>query len=239
MRSWKRSLVARAAVELHGVEGVDRRPEGREQPRRQPGPLVDRPQAQRPRVMDHQPGAVVRHAGQLGHAPLEEGHVAVGQGAQQQRGASAALRCAGGRRSPSRRRRGRPGRPGRRWPARRRRWRSPAPSPAMTAWWLIRWSRTWSLTMVDQPLGHRQRQDLAIGHRRQHPLGVLEPVDDLLQAALGEVGVVVGAGGSHGALAAVLGDGVGDGFGRARAAWRWPPGAPGRPGGRSRPGRRR
>ena len=62
----------------------------------------------------------------------------------------------------------------------------------------------------DQPLADRERQDVAIGHRRQHPLGRLEAGDDLLQRVLAEIGVVVGAGGDDGAIPAVLGDGVGD-----------------------------
>ncbi len=70
---------------------------------------------------------------------------------------------------------------------------------------------------VHQPLGHRGRQGLAIGDRGQKLLGIGEARDRLLQAVLGEVGVVVGAGRAHRRLGAVLDQGRGHRLGQADA----------------------
>ena len=77
------------AIKFHGVERVDPGAEGRIEARRQAGPLADRLQSQLARVVDHQPGAMMRHAREFGDRPLEEGHMAMSQSAQQQRGRQA------------------------------------------------------------------------------------------------------------------------------------------------------
>jgi len=76
-------LIARATIKYHGMIGVDTGTEGSEKPCRQAGPVVDRAQAKRAGVIDHQPRAVVRNSHQLGHAMLKEGHLPVRQDAQQ------------------------------------------------------------------------------------------------------------------------------------------------------------
>ena len=69
----------------------------------------------------------------------------------------------------------------------------------------------------DQALGHRHWQGPAIRHCRQHRLAGLEAVDGPLQHGVGEAGIIVGAGGLHGDLAAVLDQGAGHGFRELRA----------------------
>jgi hypothetical protein len=73
-----------AARGLHGLVAVHPGPERREQARRQPCALIDRAQPQRTGVVDHHPGAVVRHPRELGDAVLEEVHVALRERAEQQ-----------------------------------------------------------------------------------------------------------------------------------------------------------
>ncbi len=70
---------------------------------------------------------------------------------------------------------------------------------------------------VDQPFGHRRRERLAIGHGSQQLLRVGEAGDGLLQAVLGEAGVVVGAGGPHRRLRPMLDQGGGHRLGQADA----------------------
>jgi len=76
-------LIAGAAIKFHGMIGVDTGAESHEKPCWQAGPVVDRAQAKRAGVMDHQPRTVARNTRQLGDAMLKEGNIPVRQGAEQ------------------------------------------------------------------------------------------------------------------------------------------------------------
>ncbi len=166
--------------------------------------------------MDHQPGAVVRHLGHARDRPFEEGHVAVGQGPQQQRGRQPTLHMQvvdeplhvggpaglvddvdGGSLARADR------------DLQRRLRRQGVVVDQMVAHLVG--------DHVHQPLGHAGRQGLAIGDRGQELLGIGEARDRLLQAVLGEDRVVVGAGGAHGRLGPMFHQGGGHGLGQGHA----------------------
>ena len=64
---------------LQGAPGIDPGAEGLEQARRQAGAVIDRAQAQRTGVVDHQPGPLMRRARQFGQPVLEQRHGHVGR----------------------------------------------------------------------------------------------------------------------------------------------------------------